>query len=79
MSTQVITTEYKLPQSTMFNGQLTGHQWKDTDNLYLLDNNTAQSDVNVGASSDVTVGNFQLNIPVGSIITGIKFKESLDM
>lgn len=65
-------TNFIPPQSIFSNGQITGNSWGTVTNIFLVDGEFATSDVNQGSASDFIVGNFNFNIPVGSIITGIE-------
>lgn len=65
-------TNFVPPQSIVSNGQITGNPWQNPTNIFLVDGDFVTSDVNAGAASDFIVGNFNINIPVGSIIQGIE-------
>lgn len=65
-------TNFIPPQSIFSNGQITGNTWGTVTNIFLVDGEFATSNVNQGSASDFIVGNFNFNIPVGSIITGIE-------
>lgn len=65
-------TKFLLPTQIIANGEITGTQWTDTNNLLLLDGEVAQSSPGAGVSSDVTVGGFNANIPDGSAISGVE-------
>ncbi len=73
MST-IISTQFKLPQSVVGNGVTTGNGFTDPDNILLVDGDTAKSAVGAGESSDIIIGNFNLNLPQGAIVTGILLK-----
>lgn len=68
----IVQTEFKLPQAVISNGLTTGNGFSNPNNLLLVDNETADS--NLAQASDVIVGNFNFNIPEGSVITGIEMK-----
>lgn len=68
----IVSTSYLYPQSVISNGQTTGNEWQDPDNILVVDNETANS--YVGQSSDIVVGNFNFNLPQNAVVTGIEFK-----
>lgn len=67
-------TNFLLPTQIISNGIVTGNSWKDPNNLLLLDGDVAESNPGVGASSDIVIGGFNTNIPVGSVINGIEIQ-----
>jgi len=67
-------TGYKLPTTIISNGTTTGIEWIDENNLLLVDGDVSESDSGAGVASDVTIGGFNFNIPVGSVINGIEIK-----
>lgn len=67
-------TNFLPPQSIISNGQITGNSWSTPENIFLVDGDFATSNVNAGSASDFIVGNFNLNIPVGSQILGIEIE-----
>jgi len=72
--TTIISTQYKLPQSIVGNGVTTGNQFSDPNNILMIDGNVANSQVGTGETSDIIVGNFTPNLPIGSVVTGIRLK-----
>lgn len=73
MNNQIQQTVYILPLTYLNNGLIAG-EWINPSYLLLQDNLTAEASPSQGATCDVMVGNFNFNIPVGAIVTGIKFK-----
>lgn len=71
MST-IVQTGFKLPQAVISNGQTTGNEWRDPNNLLQVDNQVAASDSTPSAASDVVVGNYNFNIPQNAVVTGIE-------
>ncbi len=69
----ILETEYILPLTYLNNGLIAG-EWTNPSYLLLQDDLVAESSPSQGASCDVMVGNFNFAIPVGAVITGIKFK-----
>lgn len=67
-------TNFLPPQAVISNGLITGNQWQNTDNIFYVDGNYANSNSNQGSASDFCIGNFNFNIPVGSIILGIEIE-----
>lgn len=64
-----------IPAQTIFsNGQITGNSWSNTSKIFLVDNEFATSNINGGSTSDFIIGNFNSNIPVGSVITGFEIQ-----
>lgn len=70
----LISTQYKLPQSVVGTGITTGNSFSNTSNVLLVDDKTTNSNVGVLNTSDIIIGNFNLNVPFGAVITGIKLK-----
>jgi hypothetical protein len=75
----IVVTPFTLPTVVFDNGQVTGNPWNNPSNLFLVDTEYSQSNVNQGVASDVTVGgyNFEYNgisIPQGAVITGIELQ-----
>lgn len=68
----IVQTDFILPQAVISNGLTTGNGFSNPNNLLLVDGETADS--NLAQASDVIVGNFNFNIPEGSVITGIEMK-----
>lgn len=68
-----LVTQFVLPQAVISNGEFTGNAWKNPNNLLLVDGDVAESQVGQ-VSSDVVIGNFNANIPVGAIILGIEIQ-----
>lgn len=64
-------TQFILPQAVISNGEFTGNPWQNPDNLLLIDNDVANSQVGQVAS-DVVLGNYNLNIPSNATILGIE-------
>lgn len=73
MST-ITTTGFKYPQAVISNGVITGNQWTNVDKMLLSDQQYGQSNPTPGESSDVILGNYNLNIPQNSVVTGIQIK-----
>ncbi len=67
-------TNFIPPQSIFSNGQITSNEWGTPENIFLVDDEFATSDVDQGSASDFIVGNFNFNIPVGSTIDGIEIE-----
>lgn len=68
-------TGFKLPTFVFANGLVTGNEWSDVNNILLVDGDVAASNVGEGVASDFTIGYLgNINIPQGSIITGIEIK-----
>lgn len=67
-------TNFLPPQAVISNGVVTGNQWQNTENIYFVDGKYVSSDANQGSASDFCIGNFNFDIPVGSIIQGIEIK-----
>lgn len=67
-------TEFLPPQSIVGNGVVTGNQWQNPENIFLVDQQYAQSDATQGSASDFTIGNFNINLPVGSVVNGIEIE-----
>ncbi len=64
-------TGFQLPTFVFGNGIVTGVNWNDVNNILLVDGDVAVSD----GTSDFTIGYLgNINIPQGSIITGIEIK-----
>lgn len=70
----ILNTGYKLPQAVISNGETTGNEWANPNNILLVDGDVAESNQGAGTASDIIVGNFNFNIPEGSVITGIMLK-----
>lgn len=68
-----LVTQFVLPQAVISNGEFTGNAWKNPNNLLLVDGDVAESQVGQ-VSSDVVIGNFNANIPVGATIQGIEIQ-----
>lgn len=68
------TTGWKLPQTVIANGAVTGNQWSNPNNLLLVDGDLAESVPAAGVASDVTLGNYNFNIPQGAVIVGIEMQ-----
>lgn len=73
MDNTLQSTEYVLPLAYVDNG-LIAAPWTNPQYLLLQDDLTAESNSSQGAAADVILSNFNLNIPVGAVITGIQFK-----
>lgn len=73
MENTIQSTAYILPLSFIDNGLL-GAAWLNPNYFLLRDGLTAQSDPNEGATADVILANFNLNVPSDAIITGVQFK-----
>lgn len=67
-------TGFKLAQDVISNGAITGNPWTEPENLLLVDGEVSESNPDSGAASDVVIGNFNSNLPVGAIVTGIEMK-----
>ncbi len=74
MNNVIVTTGYKLCQSIVSNGQVTGVQWQDPQNIFLSDGLFASSAPGNSAASDLIVGNFAFAIPSGAVVTGFNIK-----
>ena len=74
MSITIVQTGYKLPQTIISNGAITGNAWSNADNLLLVDHLFAESTPGAGSASDVTIGNFNFNVPSNATITGIQMQ-----
>ena len=74
MSITIVQTGYKLPQTIISNGANTGNAWSNASNLLLVDHLFAESNPGAGSASDVTIGNFNFNVPANATITGIQMK-----
>lgn len=67
-------TGFVLAQSVVSNGEVTGNEWSDPNNLLLTDAEYSQSNPNETAS-DVAIGNFIFpdgSLPVDAVIVGIE-------
>lgn len=73
MNNEIQQTDYILPLTYLNNG-LISSEWVNPTYLLLQDDFVAESDSSQGATADVMVGNFNFAIPVGAVVTGIKFK-----
>lgn len=68
-------TGFVLPTFVFANGPVTGNLWNDVNNILLVDTDLATSNVNQGSASDFTIGYVgNINLPQGSIVTGIELK-----
>lgn len=67
-------TGFKLPLAVIENGGVTGNEWSNPNNILLVDGDVAVSNQGAGTASDITIGNFNFNIPENSVITGIEIK-----
>lgn len=64
-------TGFLLPQTVISNGATTSNKWTNPNNILLLDGDVTES--NPGQiASDIIVGNFDFNVPVGATILGIE-------
>jgi hypothetical protein len=72
MST-ITTTNLLLPQAVIANGAVTDNGFSDPNNILLVDTDVAASDPNQTAS-DITVGNYLVNLPQDAIVTGIEME-----
>lgn len=69
----IVQTEFILPLAYINNGLL-GGEWTNPSYFLLQDNLVAESSPSQGATCDIMLSNFNFNIPVGAVVTGIKFK-----
>lgn len=69
----IVSTQFKLPQAVIANGQTTGNPWTNPDNILLVDGDVTESNPN-NAASDIMVGNFLTNLPQNAVITGIEMQ-----
>lgn len=69
----IIRTGFKLATAVIGNGTTTGNPWTNPNNLLLTDGDVSQSNPN-NAASDVTVGNFNSNLPQDAVPVGIEIK-----
>lgn len=74
MNNVIVSTGYKLAQSVVANGQITGNPWQNPQNVFLSDGLFATSNSAESAASDFVVGNFALGIPTDAVITGFLVK-----
>lgn len=75
----IVSTQFILPAYLSQNGQVTDNTWNNTANLFLVDGDVANSNVNGGVASDVTLGGYNflyngVSIPQNAIVTGIEMK-----
>lgn len=61
------------PLAVISNGQITGNQWTNPNDILLIDTQVATADATISAASDIMVGNFNFNLPLNAVITGIEF------
>jgi hypothetical protein len=74
MNNVIVSTGYKLAQSVVANGQITGNPWQNPQNVFLSDGLFATSNSAESAASDFIVGNFAMGIPSDAVITGFLIK-----
>jgi len=72
MSNPIVQTGFLLPQAVISNGATTGNGWLNPNNILLVDGDYAQASAN--QASDIIVGNFNFNLPLNAVVTGIEFK-----
>lgn len=73
MST-IINTGFQLATTVISNGEVTGNEWSNPNNILLTDGDVASSNPNQTAS-DVIIGNFSgANVPSDAVITGIEIE-----
>lgn len=70
---EIISTGFRLAQAVISNGQVTGNEFSDPNNLLLVDDDVSQSNPN-NAASDVIIGNFIHNLPQDAVVVGIEMK-----
>lgn len=63
-------TNFLTPGAVINNGVVTGNEWSSTYNIFLVDQQYTVSN----GTSDFTVGNFNINLPVGSVVNGFEFE-----
>jgi hypothetical protein len=63
-------TNFLTPGSVISNGVVTGNEWSTPYNIFLVDQEYAISN----GTSDFTIGNFNFNLPVGSVINGFEIE-----
>ena len=73
MST-IVNTGFKLAQTVISNGAVTGNQWSNPNNLLLTDGDVSESNPGAGVASDVVIGNFLAQVPGNAVITGIELQ-----
>lgn len=67
-------TGFKLAQSVISNGAITGNEWTDPENLLLVDGEVSESGPSAGEASDVVIGNFNSDLPADAVVEGIELK-----
>lgn len=70
----IVQTGFKLAQTVISNGAVTGNGWSNPNNLLLSDGDVSGSNPGAGVASDVIIGNFLANVPSNAVITGIELQ-----
>lgn len=73
MST-IVSTGFKLAQTVISNGAVTGNEWSNPNNLLLTDGDVSESNPGAGVASDVIIGNFLAQVPANAVIVGIELQ-----
>lgn len=73
MST-IVQTGFKLAQTVISNGAVTGNEWSNPNNLLLSDGDVSESNPGAGVASDVIIGNFLASVPSNAVIVGIELQ-----
>ena len=67
-------TGFLLPTTIVYNGKVTGNEWSNPDNFFLVDGDVSTSNVGQGVASDITVGGFDISLPMDAVVDGIEIK-----
>lgn len=70
----IVQTGFKLAQTVISNGAVTGNEWSNPNNLLLTDGDLSESNPGAGVASDVVIGNFLAQVPANAVITGIELQ-----